>query len=94
MTSELVILTKVAYEEINAKLDALITQANKKVVESDKLLSNIEAAAFLKVSRSTLQTYRNTGKLAFVQIKRKILYRQEDLQEFLIRNKKDTIKSK
>lgn len=94
MTSELVILTKEAFEEINAKLDALLSQANKKVVESDKLLSNIEAAAFLKVSKSTIQTYRNTGKIAFVQIKRKILYRQDDLQEFLIRNKKDTIKSK
>lgn len=94
MTSELVILTKEAYEEINAKLDAILSQANKKVVESDKLLSNIEAAAFLKVSKSTIQTYRNTGKIAFVQVKRKILYRQDDLQEFLIRNKKDNIKFK
>ena len=41
---------------------------------------------FLKVSRHTLFAYRQKGLLPYVMLCGKILYREQDLEEFLQRN--------
>lgn len=48
-----------------------------------QLFSNEEAAKLLKVTTRTLQEYRDSGKLSFVQEGRKIWYRVSDIEEFL-----------
>lgn len=60
-------------------------------VEQDKLrkdlLNNDEMMKFLDVSKRTLQHYRDNGILSFIQIKGKIYYKYEDIQEFLNANR-------
>ena len=40
-------------------------------------------SARLKVSRRTLQDYRNEGRIAYIQLGGKILYRESDIERML-----------
>ena len=42
-----------------------------------------EVSARLKVSRRTLQDYRNEGRIAYIQLGGKILYRESDIERML-----------
>ena len=46
----------------------------------DELLTDKEVAYLLKVSRRTLQDYRNNGILPYTQVGGKILYRTSDIE--------------
>lgn len=48
-------------------------------------LERDEAAARLRIHVRTLDALRHRGEIAFVKIGRRILYRPEDLSEFLAR---------
>lgn len=65
-------------------------------VERDKLkkelLNNEEMMQFLGISKRTLQYYRDKGMLSFIQIKGKIYYKYEDIQEFLNANRNKAFK--
>lgn len=52
--------------------------------ELEGLLTNKEAANYLKITSRTLQKYRDTGQIQFSQIGRKIFYRKELLKEFIL----------
>ena len=52
-------------------------------LEAETYLTDSEASERLKVSRQTLQDYRNEGKIPFCRIGGKILYRSSDLQRML-----------
>ena len=41
-------------------------------------------SARLKVSRRTLQDYRNEGRIPYIQLGGKILYRESDLEKMLL----------
>ena len=43
-----------------------------------------EVSAQLKVSRRTLQDYRNEGRLPYIQLGGKILYRESDIEKMLL----------
>ncbi|MES2593678.1 MAG: helix-turn-helix domain-containing protein [Bacteroidota bacterium] len=66
------------------------------ITEKDKLkkelLNNEEMMKFLDVSKRTLQHYRDNGMLSFIQIKGKIYYKYEDIQEFLNANRNKAFK--
>ena len=53
------------------------------MLDGDRYLTDKEVAAILKVSRRTLQEYRNDGVLPYVQLGGKILYREQDLEDLL-----------
>lgn len=38
----------------------------------------------MKVSRRTLQDYRNEGRIPYIQLGGKILYRESDLEKMLL----------
>jgi hypothetical protein len=65
-------------------------QGKSKVEASSKTISQLltpeETAAALHVSADTLAVWRSTQRVAlkFVRIGRKILYRAEDVQEFIV----------
>ena len=42
-----------------------------------------EVSARLKVSRRTLQDYRNEGRIAYIQLGGKMLYRESDIERML-----------
>ena len=48
--------------------------------------SDSELAAMLKVSRRSLQDYRNNGTIPFIRLGGKILYRRSDIERVLEKN--------
>ena len=55
----------------------------------DELLTDKEVAYLLKVSRRTLQDYRNNGILPYTQVGGKILYRTSDIERTLMKGYKE-----
>lgn len=51
-----------------------------------KWLTNAEARAILSLSKTTLQRYRDEGRLSFSKIAGSIYYRRSDIDELLERN--------
>ena len=66
--------------------------SKKKNVISDKWISCDEAMGMLRIkSKTTLQKYRDEGKIRFSQPDKKvILYDQESINRFLEKNASDT----
>lgn len=56
---------------------------NNQTVNKHRYMNDAELASFLKVSRRTLQEYRNNGIIPYYQIGGKILYRESDIEELL-----------
>ena len=50
------------------------------------VLDSREVSEILKVSRRTLQEYRNEGILPYIPLGGKVLYRESDLEELLERH--------
>ena len=53
------------------------------LLDGERYLTDKEVSEILKVSRRTLQGYRNNGILPYIPLGGKILYRESDLQELL-----------
>ncbi len=47
-------------------------------------MDNQDVCLRLDISPRTLQTLRDTGRLAFIQIQRKIYYRPEDVEKLMV----------
>lgn len=58
----------------------------------ERYLTDKEVAALLKVSRRTLQEYRNERKIPFILFGGKILYREKDIGRILAENYRDAIR--
>lgn len=52
-------------------------------LNGEKYLSNRDVCKMLHVSSRTLQDWRDTGKIPFIQIKGKILYKQSEINKLL-----------
>ena len=52
-------------------------------LNGDKFLSNRDVCLMLHISSRTLQDWRDTGKIPFIQIKGKILYRESEVLKWL-----------
>ena len=79
---EIVVISKQAYENLMKKLISIEKQLEKSVY-SNQWLTNEKAMEILNVGRTTLQEYRNQGKIAFSQVGAKIYYQRKDIDEFL-----------
>jgi len=72
------------------KLDALfegIERMNagyKASPSNEQFLTDKEVSAWLKVSRRTLQDYRNNGMIAYYQLGGKILYKESDIERMVM----------
>ncbi len=53
------------------------------LLDGERYLTDREVAQILKVSRRTLQEYRNEGVLPYILLGRKELYRESDLERVL-----------
>ena len=56
---------------------------------TDELLTDKEAAKFLRSSQVTLWRLRRDGILPFNRIASKLIYRRSDLENFLTRNQRN-----
>lgn len=66
-----------------------ILKDNTPTLNGHRYMNDSELANYLKVSRCTLQEYRNNGILPYYQIGGKILYRESDIEELLEKNRQE-----
>jgi len=71
------------------KLDALLEGiermgAGKASPSNEQFLTDKEVSAWLRVSRRTLQDYRNNGMIAYYQLGGKILYKESDIEKMVM----------
>ena len=50
----------------------------------DSYLTDREVAKLLKTCRRTLQEYRDAGRMSYIQLGGKILYRESDIERLLM----------
>ena len=58
----------------------------------ERFLADKEVSARLKVSRRTLQDYRNNGIIAYYQLGGKILYKESDIERMLAANYREAFR--
>ena len=52
-------------------------------VRRERLFSSEEVAAMLKITPGTLATYRCRGKIGFIKVGKRCLYRWKDIEPFI-----------
>ena len=72
-------------EQLDSMLDGIesMNEKSKASFGNERFLTDKEVSARLKVSRRTLQDYRNEGRIAYIQLGGKILYRESDIERML-----------
>ena len=66
-----------------AKDTATMSDENQPLLGGEHYLTDRELSERLKISRRTLQDYRNNGILPYRQLGGKILYRESDIERVL-----------
>ena len=72
------------------KLDALLEGiermggSHKASPSKEQFLTDKEVSTWLKVSRRTLQDYRNNGMISYYQLGGKILYKESDIERMVM----------
>lgn len=73
-----------AMKDIESLFDK-VTSNYRPLLDGERYLSDVEVSHRLKVSRRTLQDYRDNGTLPYIKLGGKVLYRESDLEELLQR---------
>ena len=60
-----------------------VMKTHKPLFDGERYLTSEELSSILKISRRTLQDYRNNGFLPFIQLPGKILFRESDIRRVL-----------
>lgn len=61
-----------------------LTANYRPTLGGERFFTDKEVSARLKVSRRTLQDYRNEGRISYIQLGGKILYRESDIEKMLL----------
>ena len=69
-------------ERMTEGIEHLTTNC-RPLLNGEHYLTDKEVSALLKVSRRTLQDYRNEGLLPYILLGGKILYRESDIKKIL-----------
>ena len=64
-----------------------------RMLGGERYLTDKEVSAQLKLSRRTLQDYRNEGRISYYQLGGKILYRESDIEKMLQENYREAYMS-
>ena len=72
-------------DSIDRLLDSFerMTANYRPTLGGERFFTDKEVSARLKVSRRTLQDYRNEGRIPYIQLGGKILYRESDIERML-----------
>ena len=71
------------FDRLLALLEKLLEKRQPSAY-GDELLTDKEVAYLLKVSRRTLQDYRNNGMVSYYQLGGKILYKESDIERMVM----------
>ena len=63
---------------------ALLAENYRPVLGGERYLTDREVAKLLKTCRRTLQEYRDAGRMSYIQLGGKILYRESDIERLLM----------
>lgn len=74
-------LSELISNAVRRELKIILPQKNPE--SEEKVYTNKQAMDYLHVSRSTLQRWRNDGKLPYRKVQGKILYTERDLNKLL-----------
>lgn len=66
-----------------------LSRSCRPMLNGERFLSDRELSERLKISRRTLQEYRNEGKLSYIQLGGKVLYKESDIERMLQNGYKD-----
>ncbi|MFT4222912.1 helix-turn-helix domain-containing protein [Dysgonomonas sp.] len=83
---EIVAIEKRTFQLMKEKLKEFSTQIYEicgKDKRKDEWLDNQDVCQLLKISKRTLQTYRNNGTLAYSQIGYKCYYKKIDVENLI-----------
>lgn len=72
-------------ERLIKSVDAL-RKRNRPLLGGHRYLTDEELSERLKINRRTLQDYRNLGRIPYIKLGGKVLYREEDIEELLRSN--------
>ena len=70
-------------ERVNTILESLLKNYSPPL-GGERFLTDKEVSSRLKVSRRTLQDWRSEGKIAYIQLSGKVLYRASDIERMLM----------
>ena len=96
--SEMITKNHALVVEFGNSLDRLLDgienfMANSRpTLGGERFLTDKEVSARLKVSRRTLQDYRNNGIIAYYQLGGKILYKESDIERMLAANYREAFR--
>lgn len=92
---EIISIEKKTFEEMISKFDSLIAKAEALFLEdkdrrASEWLDSQDVCILLNISQRTLQTLRDSGRLAYSQINHKTYYLPEDVERMLsvVKNKR------
>jgi hypothetical protein len=82
---EIIAIEKRTFEHMIQSFESFVSQVkiltgNNRI---EQWLNNWEACELLKISRRTLQSYRDTGILPYSQIGHKCYYRVSDIEQII-----------
>lgn len=72
----------ISLDHISASLECLFP-CRKPSLNGESFYTDQELSEKLKVSRRSLQDYRNEGRIAYIKLGGKILYRSSDIEKLL-----------
>ena len=72
-------------ETMFEKIDAIKENARPQL-NGERYMTDKELSLKLKISRRTLQEYRNNGLLPYILLGGKILYKESDIEDLLEKN--------
>ena len=73
-------------KELDSMLNGIesMNEKSKASFGNERFLTDKEVSAWLKVSRRTLQDYRNNGMVSYYLLGGKILYKESDIEKLVM----------
>lgn len=73
------------FHSIEQMLDSIesFTKGYRPTLNGERFLTDREVSERLRISRRSLQDYRTNGKIPYIQLGGKTLYRESDIQKLL-----------
>jgi hypothetical protein len=72
----------ISLDRIASMMERLFT-GKKTTLDSESFYTDEELSKKLKLSRRSLQDYRNVGRIPYIKLGGKILYRSSDIEKLL-----------
>lgn len=82
------------FENVDKLLDLIkeTFENNSYTLNRERFLTNNDVSNMLHISQRTLQDWRDTGKIAYIQISGKVLYKESDINRLLEENYYNVLK--